>query len=49
MSAEIIEYKAHVTLADGTVWQVLDEFGEFDERATALAVAAYLENLANAP
>lgn len=49
MDTEIIEYKAHITLADGSVWQVLDKFGEFDEAATALAVAAYLENLANAP
>lgn len=34
--------KAHITLADGTVFQVLDENGEFDEAATAAAVAAHL-------
>lgn len=34
--------KAHITLDDGTVFQVLDENGEYDDQATAAAVAAYL-------
>ncbi len=43
MNDEIDLTKAHVTLADGTVWQVLDESGAFDELATAQAVVAHLE------
>lgn len=35
--------KAHVTLPDGAVIQVLDEFGEFDDAATAAAVTEYLK------
>lgn len=43
MNQEVDQKKGHVTLADGTVWQVLDESGEFDDVATAAAIAAYLE------
>jgi hypothetical protein len=35
--------KAHITLEDGTVFQVLDSQGVFDDAATAAAVAAHLE------
>lgn len=39
-----IDYtKGHVTLADGTVFQVLGEDGEFDDAATAAAVAQHLQ------
>ena len=44
MNQEIDQAKGHVTLADGTVWQVLDENGEFDDAATAASIAAYLES-----
>ena len=38
-----IDYtKAHITLADGTVFQVLGEDGEFDDQATGAAVAEHL-------
>ena len=43
---EIDYTKAHVTLPDGTVWQVLGEDGEFDEAATAEAVQQYLAGAA---
>ena len=43
MTMSIDFTKAHVTLSDGTVIQVLDESGEFDDVATAEAVAKYLE------
>lgn len=50
MSTSIDFTKAYVTLADGAVIQVLDENGEFDDAATAAAVAKYLEeSAANAP
>jgi hypothetical protein len=39
--------KAHVTLADGKVIQVLDEDGEFDDAATAAAVDDYLSGATN--
>lgn len=45
MNQEIDQAKGYVTLADGTVWQVLDASGEFDDAATAAAITAYLESL----
>ena len=39
---DIDHTKAFVTLPDGTEWQVLDEAGEYDDAATALAIAEYL-------
>lgn len=40
--SEIDTTKAHITLADGAVFQVLDEDGEFDEAATAAAIDEHL-------
>lgn len=48
MNPDIDFTKAYVTLADGTVIQVLDESGEFDDAATAAAVAKYIEGAARA-
>lgn len=45
MNQEIDQTKGYVTLADGTVWQVLAAGGDFDDAATAAAIAAYLESL----
>lgn len=36
--------KAHITLPDGSVFQVLGEDGEFDEVATDLLVREYLSS-----
>lgn len=45
----MVDYnQQHITLADDTVWQVLDAEGVFDEAATAQAIAQYLEQQ-NAP
>lgn len=39
---EIDYTQQHITLEDGKVFQVLDENGQFDEAATAAAIATYL-------
>lgn len=41
--SEIDYSKAHITLADGTVIQVLGDDGEYDDDATAQAVMEYME------
>jgi hypothetical protein len=43
MNQRIDFTKAHITLADGTIWQVLDEHGEFNDQATAQAIWQYME------
>jgi hypothetical protein len=43
MDTVIDPQKGYVTLKDGTVWQVLDGNGEYDDAATAAAIDAYLE------
>lgn len=44
MNQEIDYTKGYVTLVDGTVWQVLNEVGEFDDAATAAKIADYLKD-----
>jgi hypothetical protein len=40
----IDDTKAHIILEDGSIWQVLDETGEYDEAATQAAIKVHLEN-----
>lgn len=45
--AGVVEHIAHITLVDGTRWQVLCGAGDdWDEAATAAAVAEHLRALA---
>lgn len=37
--------KAHVTLADGTIFQVLNDEGDYDDETTARVMEDYLEVL----
>lgn len=47
---DILDHIAHITLADGTKIQVLNEAGDdWDEAATHAAVAAHLSAVPPAP